>query len=309
MMEFHISRAARERYAFAETLFSYTGNVVLANLPMCREFAHRMNQVRDVEKHPELAVHAGELYAMGLIDEASHVLMARYREEMDPQVMQAALDWFAGQVGPDKLDKMLLTFVQHFPGSTVIRGRETPEQWLAGTAGGISNREAALEELLMLWTANSNEAFKPFAELFDDSLLAQKTVYKQVTGQFAEYFAGRPLIPLAGTRAVSLLDLLRAPALRAPGSLAEQLEIIRRLWRPLLGDRLDRMFDLAGGILREESMAIWARFNPPGTRRGPQQWPSFVSSAEVPSFSDAMHEYEKFSPDQAWMPGAVLIAK
>jgi glycosidase len=309
MMEFHISRTARERYGFAETLFSYTGNVVLANMPMCREFAHRMNQVREAEKHPELAIHAGQLYAMGLIDEAGHVLMARYREQMDPQVMRAALDWFGAQVGPENVGKLLLTFVQHFPGSTIIRGRETPEQWLAVSSGGISNREAALEELLMLWTANRNEAFKPFAELFDDSPLAEKTVYKQVTGQFAQYFASRPLIPLADAKAVSLLDLLRAPALQAPGSLAEQLEIIRRLWRPLLGDALDRMFDLAGEILREESLAIWTQFNPPGTRRGPQQWPSFMSSAEVPDFTGAAHEYEKFSPDQAWMPGAVLIAK
>jgi len=58
MMEFHISRNARERYQFAETLFSYTGNVVFANMAACREFAFRMNRVRDVEKHPELAVHA-----------------------------------------------------------------------------------------------------------------------------------------------------------------------------------------------------------------------------------------------------------
>ena len=53
MMEFHISRNARERYQFAETLFSYTGNVVFANMPACREFAHRMNQVRDAQNHPE----------------------------------------------------------------------------------------------------------------------------------------------------------------------------------------------------------------------------------------------------------------
>jgi len=77
MMEFHIARKARERYGFAKSLFSYAGNVVFANVAACREFAHRMNTVRDVEKHPELAVHAGQLYAMGLIDEASHVLMAR----------------------------------------------------------------------------------------------------------------------------------------------------------------------------------------------------------------------------------------
>ena len=108
MMEFHISRQARDRYQFEETLFSYTGNVVFANLAACRSFAHRMNTVREVEKHPKLAVHAGQLYAMGLIDEASHVLMARYREQFDPEVMTSALDWFGAQVGEAALDKLLL---------------------------------------------------------------------------------------------------------------------------------------------------------------------------------------------------------
>jgi hypothetical protein len=80
MMEFHISRGARERYQFAGNLFSFTGNVIFANVSASREFAHRMNQVREVQKHPERAVHAGALYAMGLIDEASHVLLERYRQ-------------------------------------------------------------------------------------------------------------------------------------------------------------------------------------------------------------------------------------
>ncbi len=91
MMEFHISRKARDRYRFAETLFSYNGNVVFASVAACRAFAHQMNLVRESDKHPELAVHAGQLFAMGLIDEASHVLMARYREQFDPEVMTSAL--------------------------------------------------------------------------------------------------------------------------------------------------------------------------------------------------------------------------
>ena len=308
-MEFHISRKARERYQFAETLFSYNGNVILGSLSACREFAHRMNQVRDVEKHPEQAVHAGQLFAMGLIDEASHVLMARYREQFDPQVMTAALDWFGAQVGADNLDKMLLTFVDQFPGQSVMRGLETPAQWLAGETGGVQHRAAALEELLLLWTANRNEAFKPFEELFEERMLAEKTVYRQVTAQMPEYFASRPLIPLAGAKPMSLLDLLRAPALRSPHSLSDQLEIIRELWKPLLGDILERFLVMAGEVLREEELAIWAQFNPPGTRRGPQQWPSPPGSAEVISFSDSQHEYERFSQDTAWMPEAVLIAK
>ena len=309
-MEFHIARKARERYGFADSLFSYNGNVILANLPSCREFAHRMNQVRDVQKHPELAVHAGQLFAMGLIDEASHVLMARYREQFDPQVMTAALDWFGAQVGTDNLDKMLLVFVEQFPGQSVMRGNETPAQWLAEETAGMPHRAAALEELLLLWTANRNEAFKPFEELFEDRTLAEKTVYRQVTAQMPEYFASRPLIPLPGAKAISLLDLLRAPALRSPKSLSDQLEIIRQLWKPLIGDALERFLLMASEVLREEELAVWAQFNPPGTtRRGPQQWPSFVSRAEVPTFGDPMNEYEKFSPDQAWMPGVVLMAK
>ena len=122
MMEFHISRKARERYQFAESLFSYTGNVVFANLAACREFAHRMNKVRERKTIPSRRFMPGKLYAMGLIDEASHVLMARYREQFDPEVMTAALDWFSAQVGAEKLDTMLLAFVEQFPGTSVIRG-------------------------------------------------------------------------------------------------------------------------------------------------------------------------------------------
>ena len=318
-MEFHIARKARDRYGFAESLFSYNGNVILANLSACREFAHRMNQVREVEKHPELAIHAGQLFAMGLIDEASHVLMARYRQQFDSEVMTAALEWFGAQVGAENLDKMLLAFVEQFPGQSVMRGLETPAEWLAGTTDGLQHRAAALEELLLLWSANRNPAFTPFEELFEDRTLAERTVYAQVTAQMQEYFATRPLIPIAGARPISLLDLLRAPLAGAPASLSDQLSLIRQLWKPLLGESLERFLLMAGEVLREEELAIWMQFNPQAAqareaaerhrRTGQQQWPSVVSHSEAPSFGDPAHEYEKFSPDTAWMPGTVLIAK
>ena len=319
MMEFHIARKARERYQFAAALFSYAGNVVFASMAACREFAHRMNLVREVEKHPERAVHGGQLFAMGLIDEASHVLMKRYREQFDPEVMTRALDWFGAQVGPEKVDAMLLAFVEQFPGQSVMRGVETPQQWLAKSTDGVPHKAAALEELLLLWTANRNAAFKPFEELFEDKTLAEKTVYKQVTAQMPEYFATRPLIPVPDAKPMSLLELLRAPAEGSPDSLSDQLSLIRRLWTPLLGDVMERFLLMAGEILREEELAIWMQFNPPSKleqeaaehrrRTGQQQWPSIPSHADVPTFGDPAHEYEKFSPDTAWMPNTVLIAK
>jgi glycosidase len=323
MMEFHISRTARERYRFADSLFSFNGNVVFADVAACRAFAKRMNEVRDAANHPDRAVHAGQLFAMGLIDEVSHLVLAQYRKQFDPEVMNAGLDWFSGQVGAEAMDKLLLTFVEHFPGLSVMRGHETPAQWLNGTTDGMHHRAVALEELLLLWTANRNEAFKPFEELFEDKPLAERTVYRQVAKQLPKYFATRPLVPMEGAGKVNLLDLLRAPATGAPRSLSEQLSLIRRLWKPLLGEAMDRFLMIAGEILREEELAIWMQFNPDASRiraaaeeaarrrreRGEQQWPSLVSKSEVPLFGDPHYEYEKFSADTAWMPSTVLIAK
>jgi len=310
-MEFHIARSARERYGFSASLFSLTGNVILADLSSCREFAHRMNLVREVEKHPELAVHAGQLYAMGLIDEASHLLMARYREQYDPEVIAAALRWFGHAVGAEELDRLLLTFVEQFPGQTIIQGKETSLQWLQGSTNGVPHIEMAFEELLMLWIANKNEAFQPFAEFFDEKELAEKTVYRQVTGTLEEYFASRPLVPVAAAKPMSLLELLRAPALAAPKSLAEQLQLIRKLWKPLLGDSIDRLLERAAEILHEEELAIWMRFHPHADEAGKnRQHPGGpVATAEVPTFGDSANEYEKFSQDTAWMPTVVMIAK
>ncbi|MDR3762466.1 MAG: alpha-amylase family glycosyl hydrolase [Acidobacteriota bacterium] len=330
-MEFHISRAVRDRYRFPESLFSFNGNVIFASIAASREFAHRMNLVRDARNHPERAVNAGALYVMGLIDEASHAVMARYRQQFDPTVMTDALDFFGQRIGRRELDKMLLTFVKEFPGVDVYRGRQTAVEWLKGSTDGIPHQAAAMEEMMMLWMANRNAAFRPFGELFEDKLLTEQTAYRKVALQLPEYFATRPLIPMEGAAAVNLYDLLRAPAESAPGSLSEQLTVIRSKWRTLLGEGLERFLLIAGDILREEDLAIWARFNPPNPEQeaaareaaaraaeeaarrrreqGTQQWPEMTSHSDVPVFGDPAHEYEKFSADVAWMPTAVLIAK
>ena len=328
-MEFHISRATRDRYQFPTALFSFSGNVIFANITGARQLAHRINQVRDVRNHPDRAVHAAALYVMGLIDEASHMAMARYREQLDPAAMTDALGWLNRKIGVKGLDKLLLTFVQEFPGTSVYQGQETAAQWLGATTEGVSNREAALEEMTLLWMANRNQAFSPFAELFEDKTLAEQTAYLRFAQELPVYFAGRPLVQV-DDGPVTLFDLLLAPALAAPGSLSDQLDVIRKKWKPLLGDELDRFLLIAGEMLHEEELAIWAMFHPPTPedeararaeaaaaaeeaarlrREAGLIWHSTDPKSEVPVFGDPANEYEKFSPDTAWMPNTVLVAK
>jgi glycosidase len=303
--EFHVARAARERYGLADTLFSLTGNVVLANLAASRKFAQRMNEVRQAELHPERAVHAGALNAMGIIDEALHAVAALYRRQRDPQAMLEALTWFESRLGRKPLDATLLAFTEQFPPAAVHRGRRQPAEWLAGATAEVPHRAVALEELIMLWLANGNPAFRNFAELFDDEALKKSSAYPQITTALRDYFETRPRF---GPENQNLVDMLRAPALAAPDSLAGQLAFISLRWAGLLGDFLQRLLT-AVDVLKEEEIAVWMRFHPPGPHFGAPLTMGDSSAAAVPSFAGTAYEYEAFSPDVEWMPRTVLLAK
>jgi glycosidase len=315
MMEFHIARATRSRYQVDDTLFSYTGNVVFADLAASRELANRMNEVRGTANDPASAVNPAALFAMGLIDEISHALVAFYRKNYDSEVMKKALSWFETKIGREGVEKLLHSFVAEFPNSAVYRGREKAEEWLAGSTEGIPHREAALEEILLLWLANRNQAFLPFKELFDDKSLGQTTDYPQVTAELGAYFAGRPAIRIdeddPASPKVSLLDLLQAPLLAAPDSLSGQLAFLRKNWAKFLGDNFRKVL-LAVDVLKEEDVAIWMRFHPPtgaDSRRQQRHQFEMGSTADVPMFTASDVEYERFSADVEWMPTVVLIAK
>ncbi|HTW48917.1 MAG TPA: alpha-amylase family glycosyl hydrolase [Acidobacteriaceae bacterium] len=305
-MEFHISRVARDRYQVSDALFNFVGNVVFADLTQCRELAWRMSEVRD----PNNPVPPGALFAMGLIDEISHVLVAQYRRSRDPQVTGAALAWFTARVGEDNVERLLRTFVEEFPNVAIYRGDIKLDEWLNGSTEGLQHREAVVEELMLLWLANQNPAFRPFRELYDDKKLAESTSYKEVTADLRNYFATRPE---TGMGRGNLLDLLRAPLEASPDSLSGQLAWIRENWGAALGEGLRRIL-LAADVLKEEEIAVWMRFHPPSEHRHHDPIEFGKGYYPVPEFSrDGAHpgdvEYERFSPDVDWMPNVVMIAK
>jgi len=329
-MEFHISRAARSRYGVDETLFNSIGNVVFGDVLASRKLAQKMTEVRQAADPTADVVNAGALFAMGLIDELNHALIAKYRETVDPEVLPAALKWFGTKATLEQVESLLKAFTMQFPNVAVNRGDLTVEQWLAGAIDGVSNRESEVEELMLLWLANQNPAYKSFNELFNDAELARQTIYQHATGTLGEYFATRPAFADEGT----LLDVLKAPMLASPDSISGQLDYIRDNWVEYLGEELRRVL-LAIDTLREEDIAIWMRYHPADglghTSFGAQGKPDYgmqgFSGDEYHGFDDmrsererrlaalagtqqpTVVEYEAFSADDAWMPTVVLIAK
>src|ERR1700761_2248649 len=313
-MEFHISGDLRKKLDLDDLLFSYTGNIVFGNVAASRNLAKQLEELRKQQTGQPGVVNAGALFAMGLIDELNHAMIARYRKEIDPKVFADAVRWFTGHAKPEEIQRLLLKFTEQFPNVAVHRGELTAAEWLNGSTDSQPNREAALEELLLLWLANINPAFSPFRELFEDTPLKQQTIYQTVTAAFPDYFVTLP-----------------APLLASPDSLTGQLDYIREHWSQYLGDDLRRVL-LAIDVLREEDLAIWMRFHPPGPdqfRHGaPGRGGEGFVGDEYIGFEDEyinrpngrqrryghdyqapLNEYEAFSADQAWMPTVVLMAK
>ena len=192
-VEFHLSREARDRYRFAETLFSMSGRVLFADFHSARLFAGKMNKKRDLVNFPEEAVRAGHINAMGLIDEVLHYVIALFREKKNPKVMEEAEAWIARRVGAEELERTLLHFVDAFPPVDVYKRNTAPEIYLKGKTEGVANRLIALEEMLVLWITNVNPACAPFRELFDDTSLEKETAYRQISAALEDFFKEQPL--------------------------------------------------------------------------------------------------------------------
>jgi glycosidase len=294
LFEFHVSRQARDLYQFDETLFSLSGNVIFANFRAVRSFTQNINARRDLVTFPERAIQAGQLNAMGLIDEILHYVVGEYRRQRNPYVLQQALEGLYDELGEEIVDETLRQFCDSFPPVAVYRRQVDLADYLAGESSledgsVVSNRVIVLEELLLLWTANANPAFAPFLELFDDQDLKKNSAYLDIIHSLHAFFDKQPPF---GPENQNLLDMLRTPAIRVPHSLSGQLEYIRTNWGFLLGKYLYLL--LRGlDLIREEEKAFFAG---PGPSR-------------VYEFAGMEREAERFSPDREWMPNLVLIAK
>jgi glycosidase len=293
--EFHISATARRKYQCDEGLFSISGNVVLADLEAARQLAYRMNL-------DGIKITAGQLAAMGLIDELQHYVVARYRAQINRTVFAQALKRLEKYLSPIATLGCLTEFVKTFPPLLVHRRQSTVAEYLKGGDAKVSHREISLEEMLLLWTANQNPALEPFGELFSDRPLQENSRYSELTDNLKEFFAGQPGF---GPFRQNLMELLLAPAKAHPYSLTDQLNYIKRYWMDILPpELLDRLFQkllLALDIIKEEEKS---RVGGPG----PSQVLDFSRLARGAK-NGPEYEPKAFSPDLDWMPNVVMMAK
>ena len=298
--EFHISKKIRDLCNFDGGLFASSGNVVFANMKNVRAFQLLINNVFESRGEENKKLSAGQLNAMGLIDEILHYVCMLYRRDKVLTFMDDLLATLDKEFGRAEVDGLLLDFIREFPPVAVYKEKIRPEEYLAateldaGTGLERTNRAQTLEELILLHLANENKAFEPFMIMFSDKELAKNKLYAKSWKLIQKYVASQPVF---GPFDHDLITLLREPQVFAPDSLRGQLEYLQKYWDTFLGEWLKRI--LAGmDTISEEEKAAWHGF---GGGDLPDMQPY--------SFENLMNEYERFSADSEWMPKVILIAK
>jgi hypothetical protein len=255
VFEFHFSRAARERYKFDDSLFELHGRVIIADFHAAREVAQKINAARDLIRHPEEAVNAGQINAIGLLEEMMHQAISIYRKNLQSDIFEEIIQYLETMIGWHEIDELMHSFCELFPPRDIYKERISVDKYLSGFSDSISNRTIVLEEMIMVWIANQNPAMSKLKFLFDASPL-DHTVYLSSMRLIEQFFQRQPGI---GTEHFNLIEYLRQPFLRYPNTLAEQLGFLRSNWSFVKTRASIRI--LSGlDLIREEEKPVF----PPG---------------------------------------------
>ncbi len=296
-MEFHISRRMRDKCNFNLSLFSTNGNVIFSNFGNVRKFATILNDVVNPKKDTTKFIAAGQLNAMGLIDEVFHIICQKFRETRNETAFTDLLSFLENEIGAKELESVLLDFTKEFPPLTVYNNEQTEYDYLQNSTDGISNKVSTLEELMLLILANENPAFKPFYILYDDAVLKQNKDFKKTWTQIKEFFLNKPTI---GNKENTLINFLKEPVIASPYSLRGQIEYLSKHWTELVGQDVLKL--LSGiDMIAEEEKAGWASLSGPNGGDLPPM--------EAYNYESLMNEYEHFTSDKDWMGNVVLMAK
>ena len=290
--EFHISRSARDKYQFDYTLFTLRGNVIYANFHAARIFAQKINDLQNKlsrnEKTPKMFARAGDLNAMGLMDEIYHYVIELYRQNIKNDVFASCLHEMENTFGKSELENIFDNFMHFFPPANVYQGKENAREYIEKESEGIPHREILLEEMILLWLTNKNPAYKTYQELFLDTGLEKKCQYKKIISHMDNFFQNNPPF---GPESQYLIEMLLSPQVNVPYSIQGQLEYIKDHWGYFLGKFLSRLLGSLDFIKEENK---WGGFGP--------------GQSLTMEFGDD-DEPERFSPDSDWMMRTVMIAK
>ncbi len=314
---FHISKDSRDKYKIEDEFYSIMGNLIVADGKTARILTEKINETRTLEGRTDEFVSVGQVNTLGLLHEVFHFLIRYYEENENPGVFARGINYLKENLTEDALNSVLSEYVNQFPPLDVYKEKISSENFINGTTNEKANKEIILEEIILLHLENNNPASRQLEELYSEKSLIEKTKYRSFIDHTEKFFTKEKPI---GSDNLSLIHFLRRPLIESPDNLDGQLDYILSNWKVFITDKFGNRILKGKDIIFEDSKLFLHHTGGKGTPPVPayefdKEYFSKLKAklAEggslTPEESTYYEEYEKFTPDIAWMPNVVMMAK
>ena len=126
--DFHVRKNIRKKYRFDTSLFSISGDLIIANFRQARILANQINEQRKAERKTNQLIAPGQLNALGLIHEIHHYLIRLYETNENPGVLDRGVNYLKSALGEKEFNKIFLAYLIEFPPAEVFKGNIKPEE-------------------------------------------------------------------------------------------------------------------------------------------------------------------------------------
>lgn len=288
----HARKAARDTYMWEGRVFAEHGDIRFVDPFDAARFVDTYNVHRP---HAKSALEAAHTMALALAHDVLHAVVRSYRTSTPSGDRLGETLSRVRARGVASVDAAVRAFLEGFPPPGVYKGDETSDE-LVEREGEDATKWVS-EELLLLWVANQNPAYKGAEEIVSDRELPED--YALFVSECRLQFSEEAPFGPGGE---DLLDLLLEPARRAPNDIFAQLAFMEREWGHAFGlgalGLLERL-RAAQGLYAQ--LTAWHA-------RAPSPGPPSLDPMRVRGSAWAADE-ERYSPDTDWMPRVVLLAK
>jgi hypothetical protein len=294
---FHLSRKSWELLELSTFIGTPTVETAASEVYTLRRLADRINEKRMHSSQLPQPIQGGQLTSVSVLTDILRYVVELYCHQEHPGIISRGLDWTGTQRGQAVVIQPPPSFVRLFPPVPVLAGQQSENEYMQTAIAAPLSYDTIVREIVLLFLATANPAFKPFRMLFDDTELKTESPYVPMVQGLEGFFATQPPFSLVG---LTLFECLYAPMRAAPDSLEGQLDYVRRHWAHFLPMELLERLLLAVDILEEERTLR-------GLGPGPNEALRFDRDVYGTDLSYA--EPAAFSRDADWMSNVVLIAK
>ncbi|MDD3051109.1 MAG: alpha-amylase family glycosyl hydrolase [Candidatus Cloacimonetes bacterium] len=261
-----------QKYRILSKLINPNGNLDFSDFREIQETVLEINNSRNSGHYK-----SSELQALIIITNLLRKAIHGYILKIDPDFFRHFIKFITSHEEENTFSQLQKIYSKHFTAA------EKTDQNILGLI--------FLNEFMIIWLNNQNQAAKTYKELFDDGVFGNHFFYKRAISSFRNFVISEPYYPESN---LNLIDFLLQPFKKHPDSILKQLEFIVENWRELVGE--DYLWLLkAIDLLKEETKIHF--FGP-----GP---------AEKYQFDESVYDFEpeRFTEDSSWMPRLVMIAK